>query len=203
MSDAIPYSIAVADGQLVNPFTFTHRSGVFRLDTIAHSMALTNRYGGHTHDVNGNPIAYSVAEHCLLVERIVEERTMFVLSGRDRMVVRRKALVHDTPEAYLGDMVAPFKRTPEMWFYRAHDMRLTKELLLWFGLDGEESPFVKAIDVEIRGTERAQLLPNCNGLTEWKTAPPIPGIQCGTMSPIEAKAAWLAKFWELFPNFKE
>jgi hypothetical protein len=204
MNDIVRRSIAVYDGQLVDPFTVTHRDGVFRLETIAHSMAQTNRYAGHTSDVNGDPVAYSVAEHCLLVERIIAERMRELeLSCTYELMIRRKALVHDAAEAYLGDLVAPFKGEPDMWFYRAHETRLMHELLLWFGLDTNESPSIKAIDVEIRGTEARQLFRVVPPEWEAKLAPVIPGIQCGTMSPIEAKTAWLAKFWELFPDFKE
>jgi hypothetical protein len=66
-----------------------------------------------------------------------------------------------------------------------------------------ESRIVKDIDVEIRGTEARQLFRKIPPEWEAKLAPVIPGIQCGTMSPIEAKTAWLAKFRELWPDFRE
>jgi hypothetical protein len=195
MTDIVRRSIAVHDGQLVDPFTVTHIDGVFRIETIAHALSMLCRYGGHVSSF------YSVAEHCLLVERIAEERTMFVYEGESRNQLRREALVHDAAEAYLIDLPAPFKRMQEMTHYRAAEERLAYELRSWFGLRATETAFVKDIDVEIRGTERRDLMGNRQ--MQWETAPPIDGIQCGTMSPIEAKVAWLAKFWELFPNFKE
>lgn len=57
---------------------------------IAHALALTNRYGGHT------TVPYSVAEHC--------ER-MSYLPG-DPLV----NLLHDAAEAYIGDIPSPQKK---------------------------------------------------------------------------------------------
>lgn len=204
MSDIARRKIAVHDGQLVDVFTVTHLDGVFRLDTIAHALCLDNRYGGHTSDVNGNPLAYSTAEHCLNVERVVDWRTSEVISlPATRLKLRREALIHDAPEAYLRDVLAPIKHDAAMAPYRDVEKRLTVELRLWFGLLQNESEFVKAIDVEIRGTEARQLFRKIHPEWEAKLAPVIPGIQCGTMSPIEAKMAWLAKFRELWPDFRE
>ena len=209
MSDIVRRKIAVYDGQLVDPFTVTHLDGVFRIETIAHALCLDNRYGGHTSDVNGNPLAYSTAEHCLNVERVVSMRVsqwVDTITGTQPLKVmrlRREALFHDAPEAYLRDVLAPIKADELMLLYRDIEDRLNVEMRLWVGVPVDEHPFVKAIDVEIRGTEARQLFRVIHPQWESKLAPVIPGIQCGTMSPIEAKIAWLAKFWELFPNFKE
>jgi hypothetical protein len=204
MSDIVRRSIAVFDGQLVDPFTVTHLDGVFRIETIAHAMCLDNRYGGHTSDIAGNPLALSTAEHCLNVEHITEMRTQWMASSPTmRLMLRRDALTHDAAEAYLRDVLAPIKHSHEMAPYRLVEARLTREMRRWFQLPIAESAFVKDIDVEIRGTEARQLFRVIPPEWEANLAPVIPGIQCGTMSPIEAKTAWLAKFWELFPNFKE
>lgn len=198
-------TIATIDGQLVDVWTVTHADGVFRVNTIAHSLALKCRYGGQTSNQDGDPVLYSVAEHCVLVERIVEERTRWMLStamtSHHRLMLRREALIHDADEALLYDILAPHKHEPTFDAYRALEARLQRELRLWFGVPIVESATVKDIDVEIRGTERRDLMGNQQ--MRWDTAPPIDGIQCGTMSPKEAKAAWLAKFRELFPTFQE
>lgn len=198
-------TIATIDGQLVDVWTVTHKDGVFRVDTIAHSLALKCRYGGQTSDANGNPVLYSVAEHCVLVEKIVEERTRWMMStamtNHHRLMLRREALVHDADEALLYDILAPHKKEPTFDAYRELESRLARELRLWFGVSIVESATVKDIDIEIRGTERRDLMGNRQ--MQWETAPPIEGIQCGTMTPLQAKTAWLAKFRELWPDFKE
>lgn len=196
--DVIPYTIATVDGQLVNPFTVTARDGVFRIETIAHALSNLCRYAGHTSRF------YSVAEHCLLVECVVTMRaTKLRMSPERRVAFAFEALVHDAVEAYLGDIPAPFKRMPEFAPYRAAEARLAKELRNWFGLVGEEPQIIKDIDVEIRGSEREWLMSTTKHLTSWTSAPPIPGIVCGTMSPNGAKEAWLRRFDELQPAWTD
>jgi hypothetical protein len=60
------------------------------IETIAQSLAFTNRY-------NGSIGTYSVAQHSVLVSRQLPPE------------LRLAGLLHDAPEAYLGDMAAPLK----------------------------------------------------------------------------------------------
>lgn len=188
-------TIAVRDGQLFDPFSVTAQDGAFRVATIAHALGNLCRYGGHTSRF------YSVAEHCLLVESVIDLRLLCgPWNPGLRLALRREALVHDASEAYLIDLPAPFKRMPELEFYRLAEKRLESELRKWFGLAPIESATIKDLDVEIRGTERVWLFPDIDA---WKTAEPIQGIECGTMSPTQARDAWLAKFSELWPEWRE
>lgn len=67
-----------------------------RIEVIAHSLAQINRFTGHA----SRP--YSVAEHSLLVCEIVKGM------GLD-CHAQRAALMHDTHEAYTGDVATPIK----------------------------------------------------------------------------------------------
>ena len=66
-------------------------------EDIAHALSRINRFSGHTH---GEP--YSVAHHSMLVADILASW------GWPPEVVR-EGLLHDAPEAYYGDAVAPLK----------------------------------------------------------------------------------------------
>jgi len=190
-SNIVANTIAIYDGALIDPFAVRAEDGVFRIETIAHALAHTARYGGHARRF------YSVAEHCLLVERIV--RTAPKYQGAP--LECQWALLHDADEAYLLDMPAPIKRHPEMAFYRAAGKRLMGEIAKWLRLSGEEPAIVSEVDVAIRGTEMHWLFPRIDA---WGPLPePYHGIVCGTMSPEGAKAAFLARFYELFSEHKE
>jgi len=67
---------------------------------IAHGLARVARWNGQTH----GEYAYSVAQHCLLVEDIFS-RLYPTASSQDRL----QALLHDAAEYVIGDMISPFK----------------------------------------------------------------------------------------------
>jgi hypothetical protein len=67
---------------------------------IAHGLARVARWNGQTRGTH----PFSVAQHCLLVERITQELRPG-LSRENRMA----ALLHDAPEYVIGDLISPFK----------------------------------------------------------------------------------------------
>ncbi len=67
-----------------------------RIEDIAHALSLLCRFGGHT-DVH-----YSVAQHSLLVVRILER----IGAPADAQLA---GLLHDAHEAYTGDVPRPLK----------------------------------------------------------------------------------------------
>lgn len=87
-------TIKTASGRLVDLADFQHDD--IHDQDIAHPLSMICRYGGHV------PGHYSVAEHSILVSRLVEHW------GFDA-IVQLQALLHDAPEAYIGDMVRPLK----------------------------------------------------------------------------------------------
>lgn len=70
------------------------------IEDIAHGLARVPRWNGQT----AGDWAFSVAQHSLLVERIVG-LTAPDLAPRWRMA----ALLHDGPEFVIGDLISPFK----------------------------------------------------------------------------------------------
>lgn len=61
------------------------------IETIATALSNINRYTGHVGQ-------YSVAQHCVLVSQQLPPE------------LRLSGLLHDAPEAYIGDVSAPLKR---------------------------------------------------------------------------------------------
>lgn len=66
---------------------------------IAHSLAYQCRFNGHTSSF------YSVAEHSVLLADLVQ-----VDSRVQNLTRRMAALLHDSAEAYIGDITSPVRR---------------------------------------------------------------------------------------------
>jgi len=94
---------------------------------IAHGLARVARWNGQTDGEH----AFSVAEHSLLVERIVIE----LQPNLDRPS-RLAALIHDAPEYVIGDLISPFKAALSL-DYRAFEAKLLAAIHLRFGLPVE------------------------------------------------------------------
>ena len=94
------------------------------IEDIAHGLARVARWNGQTHGDH----AFSVAQHCVLVERIA--------SHLDRSLdrpARLMALLHDAPEYVIGDMISPFKAALGV-DYKAFELRLLAAIHVRFGL---------------------------------------------------------------------
>jgi 5'-nucleotidase len=102
------------------------------IEDIAHGLARVARWNGQT--VGDH--AFSVAEHCLLVETIAGALS----PGLDRSM-RLAALLHDAPEYVIGDLISPFKAALSL-DYRAFEARLLAAIHLRFGLPVELPPAV-------------------------------------------------------------
>ncbi len=94
------------------------------VEDIAHGLAFVARWNGQT----TGDFAYSVAEHCLLVEEIYARQ-----NPTAPLRWRLAALLHDAPEYVLGDMISPVKVAIGAG-YGDLDQRLTTAVHLRFGL---------------------------------------------------------------------
>ncbi len=70
------------------------------IEDIAHGLARVARWNGQTKGQN----AFSVAEHSVIVEQICRKLDP-TMSAKHRLM----ALLHDSPEYVIGDMISPFK----------------------------------------------------------------------------------------------
>ena len=86
------------------------------LEDIALGLACVARWNGQTRGTH----PYSVAEHSLLVERLVAAFRPGLMAKW-----RLSALLHDAPEYVIGDMISPFKAAVGL-DYRDFEERLTQ-----------------------------------------------------------------------------
>lgn len=103
------------------------------IEDIAHHLSMICRYGGATR------FHYSVGQHSILVSSMVPAE--LALEG----------LLHDAAEAYLGDMVRPIKRSPELAYFPIAERLVEDAIAQAFGLrtDPEALAAIKRIDDQI------------------------------------------------------
>lgn len=153
------------------------RTEEIQIGDIAHALARVCRFGGHTREF------YSVAQHCLLVSRIVSEE--WALEG----------LLHDASEAYLGDMVRPLKL--QMHDYYVAEQNLERVIAEKFGLLFPWSAEIKAADNTVLITEKRDLL-EVDVPWSWSVPPLRDPIV--PMAIEDAERAFLERFAKLQPT---
>ena len=94
------------------------------IEDIAHGLARVARWNGQTRGEH----AFSVAQHCVLVERITTE-----LNPRITREARLMALLHDAPEYVIGDLISPFKVAIGI-DYKMLELKLQSAIHIRFGL---------------------------------------------------------------------
>lgn len=167
-------------GRLVCPLDM--RPCDIEIVDIAWSLAKLNRYNGHT------LYPYSVAQHSVIVSWLVPQE--FAWYG----------LMHDAPEAYLGDVIAPIKGAFGDGYAEAED-RLYKAICKRFGRACLRPKQVDEIDKRIRYNEQMvlQRLPAhlVKGHEENKIVSEGLGAWLESMLPYDAGALFMSRFNEL------
>jgi uncharacterized protein len=116
------------------------------IDDIAHSLALICRFNGHCR------WHYSVAQHSVLVSYMVPQEHAL------------QALLHDAPEAYVGDMCRPMKvAVPD---FPIIEHRVWHAVAQRFGVPVDLHPSVKQADRDILYYERKETMNPSIG-TDW------------------------------------
>ncbi len=100
------------------------------IEDIAHGLARVARWNGQTK----GDCAFSVAQHCIVVERIVHE-----IKPRCGVALRLAALLHDAAEYVIGDLISPFKTAIGL-DYKWFETRLSRAIHLRFGLPPDPAP---------------------------------------------------------------
>ncbi len=175
-----PY-LQTVSGRRVNPFD----PDPAQLDAgdIARALANQCRFGGHSR------VFYSVAQHCVIVSRVVEER------GGDVEDVFA-ALMHDAGEAYLGDMPHPLKHRSALGAaFREAEARLEVAIRERFNIKASV-PDVKAVDRALLATERRAFSAEAWHWPELEDVEPL-DLELTAWSPDQAADEFAKRYAEL------
>ncbi len=177
----IPPSILTQAGTYFafsEPEKYTHN-----IRAIAHSLSHLCRFNGHVNEF------YSVAQHSVMVSYLVPPEFAF------------QGLMHDTTEAYIGDMSSPLKSMfPE---YKALERRIWKTIAKFYGMPEEMDRSIHEADLIALATEKRDLLVDIAKVQHWISTEhrePVKEIIV-PVSCVEARSMFLARFYELqFPG---
>jgi len=150
-----------------------------KIEDIAAGLSKQCRFNGHIDRF------YSVAEHSVIASTLTTD-----------IHLARWLLMHDAPEAYIGDMVRPLKAVIPQ--FQAIEDRIMTVIAEKFGLDGEMPDEVKVIDNVMCSTEKRDLIP---GSPPWANMPPAlltMEITEREVLPEEARLMFMRRFHELF-----
>lgn len=153
----------------------------YDIEEIAHALSNLCRYTGHINKF------YSVAEHSVLVSRIVDPA--YALAG----------LLHDAGEAYLGDVSSPLKvLLPE---YKKIENSVERAICLHFGIEHPLPAAIKEADKRMYWQERQSVADN--GLRDglWhQDLRATRKVEAIGMAPHMAKRMFLARYREIMKN---
>ena len=142
---------------------------------IALCLASQPRWGGAARPW------YSVAEHCVMVSRLVPAPLAYA------------ALLHDCEE-FLGDWPSPVKVMLGTGYVKERLMPVKEALRRRFGFD-DTHPAIKHADLVSMATELRDLLPPA--WIEWGHLPPPHPARIVPIGPERAYTLFLARFEEL------
>ncbi len=170
--------VRTSEGYSVDVFDVDPRQ-ISMID-IAHALSRQNRYGGHGFFEN-----YSVAQHSVLVHALAERYShASKLTYRERLMLRRQALLHDAAEAYVQDIMRPLKRT--MLDFLALEQQIEALIFKKFEVDYPFHPIVKEIDYAICVPEMEAL--------KLQVDPELPSWDLNKFGPFVIVRGWTPNY---------
>lgn len=147
-----------------------------KIDDIVRGLSKLCRYCGQCRGF------FSVAQHSVLVAKCVPAR------------FKLEALLHDSAEAYLGDIIQPVKRfLPE---FRRMEQHVWRAIAAAFDLPEQMSPEVKEADRRMMVTEKRCLFPDHT--PEWQLEKqgvvPYPALKFTGLHHDAARESFLIAF---------
>ena len=165
------------------------------IEDIAHGLSRVARWNGQT---SGSK-SFSVAEHSLLVERL-----LVLAAPKTPPRWQLAALLHDAPEYVIGDLISPFKAMVG-GDYKALENRLLAAVHTRFGLPVDipqtAAKAIKRADQAAAWFEATQLAGFSIPEAKQHFSPPAlkgsPEITLSPLAPEEAKTAFIERFTAL------
>jgi 5'-deoxynucleotidase YfbR-like HD superfamily hydrolase len=163
------------------------------IEDIAHGLSRVARWNGQT----SGEFAFSVAQHCLLVERVVAR-----LAPDIQRSWRLAALLHDAPEYVIGDLISPFKAAVGL-DYKTLELALLRAIHLRFGLPAQlpekTTALIKRADRIAAYLEATQLAGFEEAVAKRVFGRPrgLEPMRLRPVSAADAKARYLARFFAL------
>jgi len=148
----------------------------FTLEDIAHGLAMTCRFAGQCSRF------YSVAQHSVHVSEFVPPEDAFA------------GLMHDTAEAFVGDVSKPLKEMLPQ--YKEIEKRVEAAIFARVGLSLPLAPSIKETDIRMLVTEQRQLMRNRDDWDYTRGMTPL-AFEIPTWSADEAKARFIDRFRSL------
>jgi uncharacterized protein len=155
------------------------------IEDIAHALSNIGRWTGHTR------YHYSVAQHCVYASRICSPEFAF------------DCLMHDSSEAYLGDMNRPLKHfTAAGPAYREIEERVEDVIFKKFGVRFPLPEAVKDTDTQMLYAEKAQLMTVREDTKyearKWGRDESEANVRIERWTPRRAEKMFLKRFRELY-----
>lgn len=157
------------------------RDHEFDIKAIAHALSNLCRYTGHSKRF------YSVAEHCVLVSRLVKPEFAF------------EGLMHDASEAYCGDVASPLKKL--LPGYEKIENGVQEAIATYFDLKYPWPEDVHLADKRLYVTER-QSISNTGKDALWFTDLEPADIEVKGLAPRSAYELFMNRYEELTSGFK-
>jgi len=160
------------------------------IEDIARGLARVARWNGQT----SGDHAFSVAEHSVVVEKIFR-----TLNPNSTDADRLSALLHDSAEYVVGDMISPFKAALGL-NYKDFEARLDTAIHLRFGLPAKLRPAlkkdIKKADIYCAYFEATQIAGfSLEEAAQYFTVPPVKiDISIEPLSVVEAEQLFLSRF---------
>lgn len=148
------------------------------IEDIAHHLSLICRFGGACN------MFYSVAEHSVRVSELVDDS------------LKIHALLHDAPEAYIGDIVRPIKHAFGLTYEESLIERAIAQKFKLSKISTLSLSIIKMVDSTMLATERRDLMGYEEN--EWESLPePLPK-KIRPLEPLEARRWFLETFFKYF-----